>query len=143
MKTDDLEQESSRLVNISQEQRDTLAEKIMYKKSLSAEDRQEIFFILTGDWNPKSFFRKTRGPKFKGSNLRALAEDVEKLEETGIKFPNKTLQSELGEKHHLQGTNEVSLATFTNNLKSGQKSLRELRLFLEIVEIRKDRKNLK
>jgi hypothetical protein len=140
MKSDDREQISTPLADISQEKRNAIAEKILYRKSLNAVDRQTIYFVLSGEWEPVSFFRGKRGPKNNSKNLIALAEDVEEIKADGLRIIDH--MSALGEEHHLQGGGNVGRDTFNKNLKNGRKYLANRRLFFKTLDSRKSKKSL-
>ena len=138
MNPDDREQLSPPVAPVSQEKRNAIAEKVLYRKSLNAEDRQTIYLALTEEWEPMSFFCKKRGPKFKAAKHRGLAEDVEKLRSEGKDF--RKHMGDLGKTHKLQGLEKVTTVTFDNNLDRGEESLAQHRLFLKNLATRKSRK---
>lgn len=138
MTSDDPEQASPSLVDISQEKIENIAEKILYNKTLNVEDRQTIFFALTGDWWSLSDFHKTRGPKSGKLGFKALAEDVEKLFAENQKVCDH--MANLGKKHQLPGLENVSRDTFNKNLKRSRKYLATYREFKKNREYRNRKK---
>ena len=127
MTSDDHEQESPPLDAISQEEREEIAFKIWMNEKLSVEEWRKIYFALTSEWEPVSFFGKKKGRKSYPYKSIGLAEDVEKLQLKGEKI--SAHMGALGEEYEMAKGKLVDLDTFNKSLARSRKKLKLWRLF--------------
>ncbi|NJD37234.1 MAG: hypothetical protein FIA89_02755 [Geobacter sp.] len=126
--------------SLSLEQIENLADKICNNKCLNGHDRRLIYFALTGDLEPVTYFYKKRGAPRESARDKALALEVEKIKEQGKKISD--LMPELGQKHSLPKGRKVELEAFNKALKNGRKLLKEQRFFHQLRLIRRAKKGL-
>lgn len=119
MKIETYSQYSGEPATISQEDMESLAEKIVSGSLLTLKDRKLIYTVLTGDPNPESLFQTRKGPKHKTPKYMKLASEFIEMKNAGIK--NKDIMPILGKKYNLSGQENVSTDTFNKAVKNGKK----------------------
>jgi len=119
------------------ERREHLAEKILSGATLTPDDREYIYNLLTVDSEPK----KKGGRKSEYFRDRALAQEYELLTREGLNTRN--IQNHLAAKYKIGGGGNVEERTFYAALAKGRAYLAKYLEFSKLRAIRVKRKSIK